>query len=82
MSQMKYLRYEEAGIVLFEPHISHKVMHEVFNSSMDTLLSAGTTTVWAVDDELQVRASGGSITLNINSLPDDDEMIKRRLCLY
>ncbi len=83
MGRMKYLRYKEAGIVIFEEHISHKTMHELLSSPMDELLSAGSTAMWATDDELQVQASGGSITLNIlASLPDDAEMIERRLKLY
>ncbi len=83
MGQMKYLRYEEAGIILFEEHISHKTMHEIFSSPIDKLISAGTTAFWAVDDELEVQAGGGSVTLKIfESLPDDADLIKRRLQLY
>jgi len=82
MAQMKYIRYEDLGVVLFESHISHKNMHEVVSSPMDKLMSAGTTAFWALGDDLEVQASGGSTTLNVPSLKDDADLIKRRLSLY
>ena len=83
MGQMKYLRYAQTGIFLFEEWIDHKTMHDIFNNPTDKLISAGKTAFWAVDDELQVKAGGGSVTLKIfESLPDDADLIKRRLQLY
>jgi hypothetical protein len=83
MGKMKYLRYAICGIILFEEQLSHKVVHKIFNSPIDKLISAGTTSFWAIDDELQVQAGGGSASLNLlESLPDDADFIKRRLKLF
>ena len=83
--QMKYIRYKNLGVILFESHIEHETMHQRLGNELnelDELLSAGYVSAWGVDDKLEVQASEGSTTLNVNSLPDDADLIKRRLKLY
>lgn len=82
MGMMKYLRYEGKGVVLFETNINHAEMHKLIQNPNDKLMSAGTVALWVVNNELEVQAGNGSITLNISSLDDDAELIKRRLKLY
>lgn len=77
---LKYLRYD-SDIFLFDIVTSHTSMHEAVGFGR-TPTSAGTCAVWPVNDEMEVSADGGSVTLNVKSLPDDAELIRRRLQLY
>jgi|GEM_PF-4506939 len=79
---MKYLRYEDKGVVLFEQSIDHAAMHKLVQTRGDKLISAGTVALWAVNDELQINAGNGSVSLNVSSRDDDADLIKRRLQLY
>lgn len=78
--RMKYINLKLAGYVIFEELTSHKDMAAKF--PRDEVISAGFVAMWATDDEMQVQASDGSQTLKVNSLDNDAEHIKRRICLY
>jgi hypothetical protein len=83
MATMKYIRYENLGVVIFENHNRHKDMNERIQSEMaDKVISAGTVAAWAVGDDLEVQASEGSLSLEVGSRDDDADLIKRRLKLY
>ena len=80
--RMKYIRYESMGVVLFEGHIEHKTMNQLINVTGEPVISAGFVSVHAVDDTLEVIASGDSVSLDAKSRPDDADLIKRRIRLY
>lgn len=65
---MKYINFENSGIVVFETHNSHKEISILFN---DKPLSAG-----FVNDRFECY--GESETLGIKSLAHDTYTLKRR----
>jgi hypothetical protein len=72
---MKYINFEDLGIVIFEPHIDHDDMQRTIDRPA---LSAGFVSVGDFDDGDKVKCYGRSSTLNLASDPVGDTAILRR----
>ena len=62
---MKYINFENAGVVIFEDHQVHKDIAEKFPN--DKVLSAGFMNAWAIGDDLIVGTHGESVTLKASN---------------
>ena len=71
MSKMKYINFEKSGIIIFASHIPHVVIAQKFLNEKP--ISAG---FFRVSDNGDIVCYGESIGLNLESDPDDTEIIK------
>ena len=77
MSKMKYINFEKSGIIIFASHIPHVVIAQKFPNEKP--ISAG---FFRVSDSGDIVCYGESIGLNLESDPEDIEIIKRYLRGY
>ena len=80
MSNMKYIRFEEMGIVIFESHIPHDVMARRFQEQP---ISAGFVFL-PNNDECGNKATcyGESVSLNLKSTEADTKRLQRLINPY
>jgi len=71
---MKYIRFEDQGLVIFEERLRHSDVADKF--APDKPLSAGSV---AGDDLNEPRCLGESATLKLVSNPEDTALLRRRL---
>lgn len=76
---MKYINFENAGIVVFPSHNNHKDIAEKFKN--DKVISAGFVSMH-IEDKNDVCTHGESFTLNVSSNKSDSNYLFRMLSLY
>lgn len=77
MSKMKYIRFKDAGIIIFSEYMAHTDMASRFREDMP--ISAGFFNVTDADD---VHCYGESIGLGLKSDPKDVLVLQRYLRGY
>jgi hypothetical protein len=77
VSRMKYIRFKDAGIVIFENQIEHSSMGGMFPN--DTPISAG---FFNVQDADEVSLYGKSVSLDLATNESDLPRLKRNLRGY
>lgn len=77
MSKMKYIRFEDSGIIIFSDYIAHQDMAAKFHGEKP--ISAGFFNVMDADD---VQCYGESVGLGLKSDPKDVLVLQRYLRGY
>jgi len=75
---MKYIRFELAGLVVFEEGQEHSIIAKKFPN--DKIISAGFVNLMI--DEDQVQCYGESLSLNSSPNKEDNKRLWRRLSIY
>jgi hypothetical protein len=81
MAKLKYINFENLGIIIFEEHVEHAILASKMG---DKPISAGFVSL-PDKDECGNKAScyGESVSLNIKSRPlEDTNLLQRRLNPY
>lgn len=78
MAYMKYIRFRDAGFVVFEQHQQHSDVAKKFPS--DEVLSAGQVNLTCEPD--QIGCYGDSVTLKTSAKDGDTDTLYRRLSIY
>jgi hypothetical protein len=80
MNKMKYIRFRDLGVVIFDQKEDHKKVADKLNlAQRDKALSAGFVFILVLNSGVTVEAKGESVTLGISSMDGDAEHIRRRL---
>lgn len=73
MGNMKYIRTDNLGIVVFDAAIQHYVMAECLSLANNDIISAGFVTK-------DMHCIGESISLKKASRPEDTKLLSRQYC--
>ena len=74
MSTMKYVRFENAGIIIVESHIKHSEIKSPYYN--DTAISAG---FFNIQDAQDADLYGESVSLKLSSKEGDVKRLRRNL---
>ena len=80
MAQMKYIRFLDAGFVVFQEHITHAKMKQKFPN--DEVLSAGFVSLKCEAGYDYLGCSGESVSLKTSSKDRDSEDLERNMSIF